>query len=96
MANIWEKNISILAGDLNSALSYLITTVTNLKIKSWTKSSARFGMIDPPFVHQTTCQVDPMLNFSRDVIHQKKPPGPYESNYSTAEDVNKLIHPPNF
>ena len=53
-------------------------------------------MIDPPFVHQTTCQVDPMLNFSRDVIHQKKPPGPYDSNYSTASDVNKLIHPPNF
>ena len=28
MANIWEKAISILAGNLNSGLSYLITTVT--------------------------------------------------------------------
>ena len=27
MANIWEKAISILAGNLNSGLSYLITTV---------------------------------------------------------------------
>ena len=27
MANIWEKSISILAGNLNSGLSYLITTV---------------------------------------------------------------------
>ena len=27
MANIWEKDISILAGNLNSGLSYLITTV---------------------------------------------------------------------
>ena len=27
MANIWEKAISILAGNLNSSLSYLITTV---------------------------------------------------------------------
>jgi len=56
--------------------------------------ASRFGMVDAPFVYQTTCQVDPMLNFSRDVIHQKKPPGPYDSNYSSATDVNKLIHPP--
>ena len=27
MANIWEKDISILAGNLNAGLSYLITTV---------------------------------------------------------------------
>ena len=27
MANIWEKAISILVGNLNSGLSYLITTV---------------------------------------------------------------------
>jgi hypothetical protein len=27
MANIWEKAISILAGNLNSGLSYLIITV---------------------------------------------------------------------
>ena len=26
MANIWEKDISILSGNLNSGLSYLITT----------------------------------------------------------------------
>ena len=31
MANIWEKAISILAGNLNSVLSYLITTVLGLK-----------------------------------------------------------------
>ena len=30
MANIWEKDISILAGNLNSCLSYLITTVTQV------------------------------------------------------------------
>ena len=30
MANIWEKVISILAGNLNSGLSYLITTVCAL------------------------------------------------------------------
>ena len=28
MANVWEKAISILAGNLNAGLSYLITTVT--------------------------------------------------------------------
>ena len=28
MANIWEKTISILAGNLNLGRSYLITTVT--------------------------------------------------------------------
>ena len=39
--------------------------------------AARFGMVENSFVHQTTCQIDPMLNFSRDVVHQKKPPGPY-------------------
>ena len=27
MANLWEKGISVLAGNLNSGLSYLITTV---------------------------------------------------------------------
>ena len=30
MANIWEKVISILAGNLNSGLIYLITTVQGL------------------------------------------------------------------
>ena len=30
MANNWEKAISILAGNLNSGLSYLITTVPML------------------------------------------------------------------
>ena len=34
MANIWEKAISILAGNLNSGLSYLITTVTIAKWNS--------------------------------------------------------------
>ena len=29
MANIWEKSITMLAGNLNSGLSYLITTVTH-------------------------------------------------------------------
>ena len=29
--------------------------------------ASRFGMVDAPFVYQTTCQVDPMLNFSRHV-----------------------------
>ena len=33
MANIWEKAISILAGNLNLGCSYLITTVTS--IHSW-------------------------------------------------------------
>lgn len=42
--------------------------------------AARLGMVDGAFVHQTTCQIDPMLNFSRDVIHQKKPPGPYNES----------------
>jgi len=37
--------------------------------------ASRMGMIEPPFVHQTMCQIDPMINFSRDVIHQKRPPG---------------------
>ena len=31
MANIWEQAISILAGNLNSSLSYLITTVLELR-----------------------------------------------------------------
>ena len=31
MANIWEKAISVLAGNLNSGLSYLITTVLFMK-----------------------------------------------------------------
>ena len=30
MANIWDIAISILAGNLNSGLSYLITTVTKV------------------------------------------------------------------
>jgi hypothetical protein len=39
--------------------------------------ACRKGILEPPFVHQSTCQIDPMLNFSRDVIHQKKAPGPH-------------------
>ena len=42
MANIWEKAISILAGNLNSGLSYLITTVAAL-IKS--TSFAYLGLL---------------------------------------------------
>ena len=34
MGNIWIKAISILAGNLNSGLSYLITTVSSTQIKS--------------------------------------------------------------
>ena len=32
MANIWEKGISILAGNLNSGCSYLITAVFYAKL----------------------------------------------------------------
>ena len=32
MANIWEKAISILAGNLNLGCSYLITTVTPVEV----------------------------------------------------------------
>ena len=39
MANIWEKYISILAGNLNSGLSYLITTVQSktgqFQVQTW-------------------------------------------------------------
>ena len=31
MANIWEKAVPILAGNLNSGLSYLITTVSRIQ-----------------------------------------------------------------
>ena len=31
MANIWENAISILVGNLNSSLSYLTTTVSNIR-----------------------------------------------------------------
>ena len=41
---------------------------------------AHLGMLEPPFIHQSVCPNDPMLIFSRDVVHQKKPPGPYEKN----------------
>ena len=41
----------------------------------------KLGILEPPFVHQTLCQIDPMINFSRDVIHQKKPPGEYSSTH---------------
>ena len=39
MASIWEKAISILAGNLNSGRSYLITAVW----KSWKRSSLRLS-----------------------------------------------------
>lgn len=39
--------------------------------------ACRFGVLEDGFVHQSTCQLDPMLNFSRDVMHAKKPPGDY-------------------
>ena len=50
MANIWEKAISILAGNLNSGCSYLITTVDQVekilylkKIKTgWMLRSKKF------------------------------------------------------
>ena len=42
MANIWEKAISILEGNLNSGVSYLITTVAAL-IKS--TSFAYLGLL---------------------------------------------------
>ena len=35
MANIWEITTLILAGNLNSGLSYLITTVHNVQIRIW-------------------------------------------------------------
>ena len=35
MANIWEKNISILAGNLNSGLTYPITTVMDAESYQW-------------------------------------------------------------
>ena len=38
MANIWEKAITILAGDLNSGLSYLITAVQK-KSLIWSKNA---------------------------------------------------------
>jgi len=91
------------ADDIDNSIKvpqvHLLPSDSRKVLPNWNPNegrASRFGMIDAPFVHQTTCQVDPMLNFSRDVIHQKKPPGPYDSNYSTAADVNKLIHPPNF
>jgi hypothetical protein len=34
MVDIWEKAISILVGNLNSGLSYLITTVGSSKTQS--------------------------------------------------------------
>ena len=53
----------------------------SLKIlPNWTpnpEKTSKLGILEPPFVHQTLCQIDPMINFSRDVIHQKKPPGKY-------------------
>lgn len=41
------------------------------------EKTTKLGLLEPPFVHQTLCQIDPMVNFSRDVIHQKKAPGEY-------------------
>ena len=42
MANIWEKAISILAGNLNSGLSYLFTTVHKIM---QTQFQTHFGPI---------------------------------------------------
>ena len=49
MANIWEKAVSILAGSLDSGLSYLITTV-----ELYTNFSLTFsGKVPSPICGQT-------------------------------------------
>ena len=40
MANIWEKDISILAGNLNSGLTYHITTVATIFVISFFELNA--------------------------------------------------------
>lgn len=70
-------------GNLNQ-LPYKCTSV----LPNWKPNEAkasRHGVLEDQFVHQTTCQLDPMLNFSRDVMHQKKPPGEYRNKI---EDLN--------
>ena len=47
MANIWEKAISILAGNFNSDLSYLITTVRRTKIQD-SRGGAKFDTFGDP------------------------------------------------
>ena len=39
MANIWEKAISILAGNLNLGRSYLITTVVKIYVHNFGKTN---------------------------------------------------------
>ena len=55
MANIWEKYISILAGNMNSGLSYLITTVVQSKtgqfqVQTWSVMKIVWGVWKQIFV----------------------------------------------
>ncbi len=53
---------------------------SKMVLPKWAPDAARagrLGVLEAPFVHQSMTQIDPMLIFSRDVVHQKKPPGPH-------------------
>ena len=49
MTNIWEKTISILAGNLNSGLSYLINTESKQKFIATTEQvlGVTFQVLQP-------------------------------------------------
>ena len=67
-------------------LPYKCTSV----LPNWKPNEAkasRHGVLEDQFVHQTTCQLDPMLNFSRDVMHQKKPPGEYRNQEEVLDSI---------
>lgn len=85
MTEIFLNDVSS-ADDLDCAMK--IGNIHQLPMKcasvlpNWKPNESkacRQGVLEDGFVHQTTCQLDPMLNFSRDVMHQKKPPGEYQA-----------------
>ena len=86
MTEVLMKDISE-ASDVDSSIKlsniHTLPYAAKKVLPNWKPNegrASRLGILEPPFVHQSTCQIDPMLNFSRDVIHQKKPPGPYDKN----------------
>ena len=59
----------------------LLPVNSKLVLPKWKPDEERAGRLgvverEQRFVHQSLTQIDPMLIFSRDVIHQQKPPGP--------------------
>jgi hypothetical protein len=54
MASIWEKAVSILAGNLNSGLSYLNTTVPDYMAHETTKEFWKYDSCFPSEVSKFT------------------------------------------